>query len=264
MSKLTKQQAALHAQACAYLEKDVLTLDERMFVLDHWQGSANHINGVAGAFFTPQTLASDFSIEVTGRRVIDLCAGIGSLAFAYYHRDAFRRGAALEIVCVEQNPDYVAVGRKVLPEATWILANVLELPATLGKFDCAIANPPFGRIKSTGTAQRYTGAEFEYSVIDVARDIARCGVFLIPQGSAPFSYSGQRSFQETSPSKYLRFRELTGIELEANCGLDTSRTLGDWHGVSVATEIVLADFTEVQQKRAEEAMPAQAALFAAA
>ena len=57
MSKLTKQQAALHAQACAYLEKDVLTLDERMFVLDHWQESANHINGVAGAFFTPQTLA---------------------------------------------------------------------------------------------------------------------------------------------------------------------------------------------------------------
>jgi hypothetical protein len=29
MSQLTKQQAALHAQACAYLEKDVLTLDER-------------------------------------------------------------------------------------------------------------------------------------------------------------------------------------------------------------------------------------------
>ena len=201
---------------------------------------------------------------MTGRRVIDLCAGIGSLAFAYYHRDTFRRGKGLEIVCVEQNPDYVAVGRKVLPEATWILANVLELPARLGKFDCASANPPFGRIKSAGTAPRYTGAEFEYSVIDVASDIARSGVFLIPQGSAPFSYSGQRNFQETAPSKYLRFCELTGIELEANCGLDTSHALGDWHGVSVMTEIVVADFAEVQQKRAEEAMPAQAALFAAA
>jgi hypothetical protein len=30
------------------------------------------------------------------------------------------------------------------------------------------------------------------------------------------------------------------------------------------TEIVVADFVEVQQKRAEEVMPAQAALFAAA
>jgi len=157
------------------------------------------------------------------------------------------------------------VGRKVLPTATWILANVLELPATLGKFDCAIANPPFGRIKSTGATPRYTGAEFEYSVIDVASDIARFGVFLVPHASAPFSYSGQRSFQETAPSKYLRFRELTGIELEANCGLDTSHALGDWwHGVSVMTEIVVADFAEVQQKRAEEAMPRQAALFAAA
>jgi hypothetical protein len=61
-------------------------------------------------------------------------------------------------------------------------------------------------------------------VIDVASDIARCGVFLIPQASAPFIYSGQRNFQETTPSKYVRFRKLTGIELENNCGIDTSRT----------------------------------------
>lgn len=101
-------------------------------------------------------------------------------------------------------------------------------------------------------------------MIDLASDIARFGVFLIPQGSAPFSYSGQRNFQETTPAKYVRFHELTGIELEANCGLDTSHALGDWHGVSVMTEIVVADFAEVQQKRAQEAMPAQAALFAAA
>jgi len=107
------------------------------------------------------------------------------------------------------------VGKRGLPEATWIAVNVLELLASLGKFDCAIANPPFGRINSAGAAPRYTGAEFEYSVIDVASDIARCGVFLIPQGSAPFSYSGQRSFQQIEPSKYVRFRELTGIELES-------------------------------------------------
>jgi len=44
----------LHAQACAYLEKDVLALDEPRFVLDHWQESANHINRVASAFFTPR------------------------------------------------------------------------------------------------------------------------------------------------------------------------------------------------------------------
>jgi hypothetical protein len=30
-----------------------------------------------------------------------------------------------------------------------------------------------------------------------------------------------------------RLHELTGIELEANCGLDTSHALGEWHGVSV-------------------------------
>jgi hypothetical protein len=100
--------------------------------------------------------------------------------------------------------------------------------------------------------------------IDVASDIARHGVFLIPQGFALFSYSGQRNFLETAPSKYVRFRELTGIELESNCGIDTSATLADWQGVSVMTEIVLADFTDVQQARAEGSLPHQAALFAAA
>ena len=65
-------------------------------------------------------------------------------------------------------------------------------------------------------------------------------------------------------SKYVRFQEMTGIALENNCGLDTSVSLADWHGVSVATEIVIADFADVQQKRREASQPIQAALFAAA
>jgi hypothetical protein len=84
MSKLTKQQAAQHHEACSLLQKEVLTEDERLFVLDHWQESANHVNSVAGAFFTPTGLARDLSIEVSGLRIIDLCAGIGSLAFSVY------------------------------------------------------------------------------------------------------------------------------------------------------------------------------------
>ncbi|WP_165420444.1 hypothetical protein [Edaphobacter modestus] len=47
MSRLSKQLTALHAQACALLQKDVLTFDERVFVLDHWQEGANHINSLS-------------------------------------------------------------------------------------------------------------------------------------------------------------------------------------------------------------------------
>jgi hypothetical protein len=52
MSKLTKQQAAQHNAACVLLQKEVLNEEARLFVLDNWQESANHMNSVSGAFFT--------------------------------------------------------------------------------------------------------------------------------------------------------------------------------------------------------------------
>ena len=264
MSKLTKQQAAQHNAACALLQKEVLSEDERLFVLDNWQESANHMNSVSGAFFTPTGLARDLSIEVSGHRIIDLCAGIGSLAYAVYQHCGSAGGPRPEITCVELNPDYAAVGRKVLPEATWLVADVLDLPEDLTGFDCAIANPPFGRIKHAGDAPRYAGSDFEYKVIDVAADRAGHGVFLIPQSSAPFRMSGCRCYEETLSDKYKRFSEQTSIELESNCGIDTSVFAQDWRGVSIITEIVLADFLEARSRWPAKREPwEQAGLFAA-
>jgi len=264
MAKLTKQQAKMHAQACALLEKDVLSHDDKLFVLEHWQEGANHVNGVAGAFFTPQSLARDFAIEVCGSKIIDLCAGIGSLSFAYLHSDPFARERKLDITCVELNPDYIAVGKKILPEATWIQANILELPADFGNFNCAIPNPPFGNIKAQGKAPRYKGNDFEYAVLDVTSDIADYGIFLIPQTSAPFQLSGVRSMEYVHREKYERFENITDISLEANCGIDTGMSLNDWHGVSVTTEIVVADFKSVRALRLEKLRPVQEVLFSAA
>jgi hypothetical protein len=261
MSKLTKQQAKSHAQAYELLSKDVLTLDERLFVLENWHEGARHVNSAAGAFFTPHGLARDLSLEVAGRRIIDLCAGIGALAFAVYQRSTVFRSETVEITCVEINPDYLAVGRKVLPEANWILADVLELPESIGRFDCAIANPPFGRIRSKDNSSRYSGTEFEYKVLDVACDLADYGVFLIPQSSAPFRLSGTMCFQEQAQDKYMRFHEQTLIELEPNCGIDTSLYRDEWHGVSITTEIVLADFIEARARRLAVLQERQQSLF---
>lgn len=40
--------------------------------------------------------------------------------------------------------------RKVMPEANWICADILDLPDQVdqlgGTFDCAISNPPFGSV----------------------------------------------------------------------------------------------------------------------
>ncbi|MDQ0510903.1 methyltransferase [Ancylobacter amanitiformis] len=246
MAKLTKSQAKHHAAAVDLLRKDRLTDDQREFVLRNWREDANHVNGTAGAFFTPLDLALDFTIEVNGRRIIDLCAGIGCLALACHWRNGWNEPPR-EIVCIEKNPDYVAVGRKLLPEAQWICADIFELPflaADLGRFDIAISNPPFGAVRRAGrNGPRYRGNAFEYHVIDLAADVADAGTFIIPQSSAPFRYSGRPCFERREEPGYLDFKKATGITLQHNCGMDCNVHKDGWRGVSPTVEIVLADFT---------------------
>lgn len=268
MAKLTKAQAKAHQQACDLLQKDTLSEEEKLFVLEHWQESAKHINTIAGAFFTPVGLARDLSVEIFGRRVIDLCAGIGSLAFWAACRGW---GDPREIVCVEINPEYAAVGRKIVPEAHWIVGSVFDLPGDIGRFDCAIGNPPFGATPRDAKAPRYNGREFELHVIDVASDIADYGAFIVPQATAPFRYSGcpaggwpssvkdgvGSGFEKNWTDTHDRLLALTGIRLEPSCGIDTSQYATEWHGVSVVTEVVTADFVEARAAR----RPTQSNLF---
>ncbi|GAA3832271.1 hypothetical protein GCM10022226_61880 [Sphaerisporangium flaviroseum] len=247
MGKLTKQEAILHRRACELVELDrPLDEDEAEFVLEHWQESSTAANTLDGAFFTPLGLARDLAIEVVGDRIIDLCAGIGRLAWSC--RDVGGRRAnhqpPRELVCVERNPAYVQVGRKVLPEARWICADIFDLAGTeLGQFDTAIGNPPFGVTSRTGDGPRYRGRRFEYHAIDIAADLARHGVFIVPQESAPFRYSGQRCNRWERGPEYERFEDQTGIRLRHNCGIDTSGYDDEWRGVSPRTEIVTCDFT---------------------
>ena len=81
MAKLTKKQTMAHEQAVDILKKDVLTDDDKEFVFNNWHEAANHNNGANGAFFTPLDMAWDFALDVPGTKIIDLCAGIGVLAY---------------------------------------------------------------------------------------------------------------------------------------------------------------------------------------
>lgn len=259
MAKLTKAQAKAHAEAARILAQDTLTHDERWFVYENWQESAQHINSIAGAFFTPTGLARDLSVEVSGKRILDLCAGTGVLSYLHLLSCQWDRSVP-DIVCVEKNPSYVAVGRKLLPEARWIEGDVFSLPADIGHFDFAIGNPPFGstdRLKQS--APRYSGNRFEYHVIDIASAHADWGAFIIPQNSAPFEYSGRQNYERTAHDHCQRFTEMTGIELGHSCGIDTSIYRSEWRGVAPAVEIVVCDFAEARARRA----PVQATLFAA-
>ena len=262
MAKLTKRQAALHEQACALLEKDALTYDEKWFVLENWHEGAEHMNGRAGAFFTPVELAADFRVDVSGHRIIDLCAGIGVLAFMIYHHAWGGHGDRKpEITCVEINPAYVAIGKKLLPEATWICGDIFEVCDELDGFDTAIANPPFGRVPVSGRGSRYTGPEFEYKVIDLASKLAEFGTFILPQGSAGFRYSGVQCYERQEGGKYAKFYEQTGIHLEAGCGIDTTTYQDGWKGSFVACEIVTAEFEDAPALQPVTVAAEQLALF---
>ena len=59
MAKLSKAESRKHLQALELLGKFVLIDQDRDFVFAIYHEGSTHINGVAGAFFTPQSLAWD-------------------------------------------------------------------------------------------------------------------------------------------------------------------------------------------------------------
>lgn len=240
MAKLSKQQAKDHEEAERILTKPKLTDDDRQFVIENWQESATHVNSTAGAFFTPWGLATDAMIELGGSQfrgsVLDLCAGIGTLSLA-----AQTMSNASRIVCVEINPAYAAVGRKMVPDAEWVEGSIFD-HTDWGHFDHAISNPPFGKIKRDGNSPRYKGSEFEYHVIDIAAHHAEYGTFIIPNASAGFELSNDFGYRRLDQQKYQTFVKQTGIALDAGCGVDTRVYAEEWHGVSPNVEIACTEF----------------------
>lgn len=122
---------------------------------------------------------------------------------------------------------------------------MFDIWRTLGRFDTAISNPPFGRVNSHGKqGPSYNGSEFEYKIIDIAAEIADYGTFLIPQGSSPFRLSATQYYQRTENRKFQKFFDDTGIDIESGAGVDTSYHKDEWKTAAPITEIACCDFTE--------------------
>lgn len=247
MGKLSKPQIKAHGRALELLAQDRLTEEEREFVFDNWQESANHVNSAAGAFFTPLDMAWTFELEVGGSRILDLCAGIGVLSYAVYQRRCWASSEPMpQITCVEINPDYAAVGRKLLPEATWVIADAMS-DLDIGRFDWVISNPPFGKLNGHG--------DFDLAIVEQAERYADNGTFILPAGSVPWAYSGRNFFEPDSRSdKAKRFRDRTKIHLTPNCGIDCSVWEKDWRGAAPQVEIALADYAEARALRQPKAV----------
>lgn len=266
MSKLTKAQTKAHKEALDRLRKDKLSDDDREFIMQNYHPGATHMNGAAGAFFTPPGLANDMVIDSRGRRILDLCAGIGTLALHHWYSAQWDRDERerQEITCVEINPAYVEIGRKLLPSARWICADVFSLtPQQIGRFDVVISNPPFGQVQRSGSGPRYTGAHFDLHVVDLAAEFADRGTFILPAMSAPFRLSGQRNYQRLQSGRGVEFEQQTGAILEAGCGIDCNFHRDGWLDVAPAVEVVCADFENVKRPALAAHKPAQLSLLAA-
>lgn len=240
--KLSKNQIREHKAAEALLAKDVLSFDEKIFVLDNWFPAYGNQIGEIASYFTPSTLTGDFMLHMTGNRILDLCAGIGGLGLRYVEHCRVWHDMAVDIVCIERNPKFVEVGKKIIPTATWICSDVFDesIYRDLGQFDTAISNPPFGKIKSDADSKwlKYKGSDFEYKVIEIGYKLAEFGAYIIPSMSAPFQYSGQPHYKERLTDKYIKFTKETGIILNPSVGVDCNVYLEDWKGAAPTVEIV--------------------------
>ena len=237
MARITKKESSLHLKVMELVHSDKqLTQDDREFIFNNYKGDGI---GATGAFFTPEMLAWDFILDAgCSSDSIELCAGIGRLSYYQYLRNK-----PTHITCVELNPEYVMIGKRVLPEAEWITGDALQYyPERF--YTVAYGNPPFGKINTSQVyTGRYRGSEFEYKVIDHASKFASFGAWIVPQGSAGFKYSGHTHYDDTiHTTKYSKFMSDTGLTLSAGVGIDTSIYKDEWNGTKVICESVLVDY----------------------
>lgn len=261
MAKLTKAQVIAHQKACDLLASDKrLNEDEIIFILENWHEGASHSNTKASAHFTPFDLARHAALEVGGNKILDLCAGIGTLSVAI---QMLHPGNTGELTLVEINPDYAAIAKRLLPNAEVIVGSMYdrELMSDLSRrgFDTCISNPPFGSFSRSASDQapRHRGSEAHYDCIDIASDLADAGVFILPQMAVPFRYSGRQGYEAVPKgqnTRYDKFVEQTDIELGANIGIDTT-VLPGFRDVNIITEISNVDFIEARERRANREMP---------
>jgi predicted RNA methylase len=231
MGRISKVVQKKHKEAMDLVYSDKkLSAEDRFFVFEHYHEGASNLNGLAGAFFTPYGLAKELAIEVQGKRIIDLCAGIGMLGFVVTNG----RQEYLDLTCIEINTEYCEVGKRLVPWAKWYCKDVTEINALNNKFDVAISNPPFGNLNGKSM--------FELEVVRIASTVAKTGVFLLPQESTPFRFSGQQNYEEKVTDKVQKWMDDTKIELDFNCGIDTSSYKNEWKGVKPTVEIICAEF----------------------
>ncbi|MFC2254933.1 hypothetical protein ACETRX_35535 [Labrys portucalensis] len=91
-------------------------------------------------------------------------------------------------------------------------------------------------------------------MIDVASQIADNGVFLLPQSSTSFRYSGRPCFERLTSGPGVDFEQRAGLSMDCGIGIDTSIYRDQWRGVAPLCEIVTVEFAEWRERRRVRAL----------
>ena len=234
--KLTKAQTKAHEQAMELVEAaeagTVITDNDREFILDHYHPGAAHNIGKGGVFFTPREVADTAAgFHNGGGRVLDACAGIGCLA---YHLKAWSRSAKL--TCVEINPEFVRVGRVVVPDAEWICGSVFDILPQLRQFDSAISNPPFGQI---GSAASFNFADAQFAVMELmTRHTKQGAIVIIPDADHSMEDRRDRHLSRN----HIKFREMYPAWHITPCSVDMAVFKDKWKGAN--PKVMICDLSK--------------------
>ena len=184
MGRLTTKQVKLHQDAEKILRdtRKYLPWDDIHFVLENWSPSVVIENNAA--FFTPVSLAYDFAFLAApsgGMRVVDLGAGIGTLAGTVAHLS--HSGDIREMTCVEYESRYLQIGKRLFPDFHWVFGNMYEEMFIKGKGEYAISNPPFGLRPPKSDWMKFHPCTSHIKAIELAIRYCEFGATMIlPQG----------------------------------------------------------------------------------
>ncbi len=261
MGKISKEILKKHNKALEILNKENLDFYDIEYVFQHYHEGAGKMNNLISAHFTPYEIAHSIAHHVS-TAFVDICAGIGMLSYAIKRYYQFNEEIPFGI-CVENCVEYYNVGKKLLPEFHWINGDIFdkhvidEIKSLMGNRQfTVVSNPPYGKQVQADVKDflHYSGSDFEYKAIELGAYLkAIYGVFLIPQNSCPFKYSGNKGLESTTNKEYSKFEGQTNLRIDMNIGFDTTIFNPDsewpqWKDISIITEIAIVEYAELDYK----------------
>ncbi len=230
------------ASHCEECDRDGL-VNVLHYIFDHFHPGYHRDISRCANFFTPRNDAVAVAqAGGAGGRVIEPTAGIGSIAHAVYSLNCWGGDAEppLKLTCVELVEDFVAIGRKLVPQAEWICGNIFDVLPTLGEFDSFVANPPFGKLPSNQS--KTWGDDIAFGIIQEL--LPRChngGIVILPAGHHAQSANMRNGecergrFADGPSSKFNRFKKLNPAWAIQPTSFGCSN---QWKGTSIECEIV--------------------------